>query len=186
MTDDLLTATMTVADHELDDPAVHTAARAVIDDLASIPRSLTPPRRQGRRAVAAAAAVVALAAGIAGYALTAGGSSKTELRETAVSAGGPGQAAPSAPADVCRQVTAWLEADLAAADPAGTDQDRDVGRARAALALAQLEGLRDLALDAGDEGLARRIEVFMATAQSGDRLATEASASEGFGGDACA
>ena len=186
MTDDLLSATMTVADHELDDPAVHAAARAVIDGVASIPPSLAPPRRQGRRAVAAAAAAVALGVGVAGYALTAGSRSETELRDTAVSAGGPGQAAPPAPADVCRQVTAWLEADLAAADPTATDQDRDIGRARAALALARLEGLRDVALDAGDEDLARRIEVFMATAQSGDRLAVEANASAGFGGDACA
>jgi hypothetical protein len=186
MTDDLLAATMTVADHELDDPEVHAAARALVDDLAAIPPPLAPPRHRGRQAVAAAAAVVVLGAGVAGYALTAGSSAETEVRGAVVPAAGPGQAAPVAPADVCRQVAAWLEADLAAADPAGTDQDRDVARATAAHALGRLEALRDRAIDAGDDNLARRIEVFMATAQSGDRLATEASASAGFGGDACA
>jgi hypothetical protein len=167
-----------VTDGDLDRPAVRGAARAVLDvvtadELASAPVGISPARRRPRVAVAAAAATIALGAGVAGYALT-GGSAGTEQRETAIPAASPAQAAPPAPADVCEAVTTWLTSDLAG-DTAGAEQ-----------AYAQLMAYRDRASDAGDENLALRIEAFMAAAQSGDRLAAETAASRGFGGDACA
>jgi hypothetical protein len=70
MTDDLLATTTTVADRDLDDPAVRAAALAVVGDLATIPPSLAHRRHRARRAVAVAAACLVAAGAAAAYAVT--------------------------------------------------------------------------------------------------------------------
>jgi hypothetical protein len=166
-----------VTDTDLDRPDIRAAARAVVDDLATAgdlqPAGVSDPHRPRTRrlAVAAAAAAVAVGAGVGGYTLMAGGG-PAESDVTAPAAA-PAQASPPAPADVCQEVTAWLDAD-AGGDDAGAE-----------VAFAQLVSYRDRALHGDDSELARRIEVLMAAIQTGDRLAAETAASEGFGGDAC-
>jgi hypothetical protein len=165
MTDDLLTATMTLADHELDDPAVHAAARAVIDDLASIPPSLAPPRHRARRAVAVAAACLVTAGAAAAYAVASGAGAPAT--DPAAVTGTTVETLPDHAGDIgslCDAVRTWL------APPPDTDIEKAIRLAHIHEQLALYEHVAELA-DQPQE--AARAESLQSAMDAGDRTTIE-------------
>jgi hypothetical protein len=172
MTDDLLAATMTVTDRDLDDPAVRAAALAVVEDLATIPPSLAHRRHRARRAVAVAAACLFAAGAAAAY--TAGsrpGTAKVDPAavtdstvETTIPERTPDPAEPVVVDSVCDPVLMWLAPDASLTD------------AQAAVSL--LHAYRKLTLAARDSQEAEQAQAMLAAVDAGDRRAVEDFASQ--------
>jgi len=166
MTDDLLAATMTVADRDLDDPAVRAAALAVVEDLATIPPSLAHRRHPARRAVAVAAACLIAAGAAAAY--TAGSRSGTAAVDPAAVTDStaasdpertPDPAGPGVVDSVCDPVLMWLAPDASLTDT------------QAALRLLHI--YQKLTLAARDSQEAEQAEAMLAAIDAGDRGAVE-------------
>ncbi|HEY7072168.1 MAG TPA: hypothetical protein VH479_18715 [Acidimicrobiales bacterium] len=167
MTDDPLATSMTVADHDLDDPAVRAAALAVVADLATIPPSLSHPRGRARRAVAVAAACLVTAGAAATYTVATGAGTATV--DPAAVTGPTTETLPGDASDidtVCDALRTWL-----APEPAtDVEKARRLAHIYSGLALYQYhaeladdteqlaEGLAlEAAVDAGDR---RTVELF--------------------------